>query len=493
VKLNVKILSALVCLFAGAFVYLASIPDPILRNPAPRLVFLIATCTLNRNYLSPYNGSVRYTPNFEAFARQSIVFARHETEVGFSGPAYASLFSGSFVYHHGVYFHPAKLRNSSYLISEMYRDKGYETFFENGHAYASLKYNYSQGIRPENIYYIDPRGGTSLNSKDPNFVSILKRLQDNKNYKAYIQTNFTITHAPYSNNSSVDQTEAFCKSFANECPGIQRADLEMYVAIDKANHPGLSYRFDETVKKLNLNTEQVKKLVGVQEATYKSSVHLLDQLLGETIGEIRKMKLLDQSLIVFTSDHGEFFYKENSPIKWTHWGLALDVIQIPLIIRLPNASLAGTTYLNVTRSIDILPTLAGLSRIRIPETMTIDGADLSPALFREKRAPHLVAYSCAGMRHPASYKDDPRKMAVQARDGDTVYRYDPFMGGSAKYQTIYLKGKSFWDNLNKIRARKIRKNLLLYRKKLISEFHSETDQSDWDDVREQLRSMGYLH
>ena len=56
----------------------------------PRLVILVATCSVNAAYLSPYNDEVSSTPNLAKFADESIVFNRHFTEAGQSGIAFAS-------------------------------------------------------------------------------------------------------------------------------------------------------------------------------------------------------------------------------------------------------------------------------------------------------------------------------------------------------------------------------------------------------------------
>jgi arylsulfatase A-like enzyme len=54
---------------------------------APRLVILYATCTVNCQYLSPYNPGVAYTPHLDAFQEHATVFAKHQTEAGASGVA----------------------------------------------------------------------------------------------------------------------------------------------------------------------------------------------------------------------------------------------------------------------------------------------------------------------------------------------------------------------------------------------------------------------
>ena len=64
------------------------------ETPQPRLVLLFAPCTVSTAFLSPYNEEVDFTPNLQAFAERSVVFQRHQTEAGQSGPAYAAIFSG---------------------------------------------------------------------------------------------------------------------------------------------------------------------------------------------------------------------------------------------------------------------------------------------------------------------------------------------------------------------------------------------------------------
>lgn len=79
--------------------------------PEPRLVLLYAPCTVGKQFLSPWNESIPFTPNLAAFAAKSVVFERHQTETGQSGISYASIFSGSQADHHQVYRHPATLGN----------------------------------------------------------------------------------------------------------------------------------------------------------------------------------------------------------------------------------------------------------------------------------------------------------------------------------------------------------------------------------------------
>ena len=94
-----------------------SVPACTLKTSPPRLVLLFMPCTVNRSFLSPYQPSVPYTPNFARLAEQGIVFDRHQTETGQSGPAFASILSGTQATRHGVFRHPTRIHDRVLLIA----------------------------------------------------------------------------------------------------------------------------------------------------------------------------------------------------------------------------------------------------------------------------------------------------------------------------------------------------------------------------------------
>lgn len=466
-----------------------------ITRTTPRLVLLYATCSLNKDYLAPYKSGIEYTPNFADFADQSVVFLKHRTEVGFSGPAFATLFTGSYVYHHGIYFHPDVLNDKNYLIAEAFRDNGYETFFWNGNGMASAALNYAQGVRQENISHKTPFDGSTLTRNDPVFTSILKRLKSDSKYKAFVQLNFTETHIPYSLYSDIKTTQAFCHNFPNECPGVTDADIAKYLPIHQKNFGRFVHHFDETVKTLNLTPSEVQQLARVLEATYKSCVHLLDTHFGKTLQAMKSAGVLEKSLIVFTSDHGEILYRKNSSIKWGHWGLEPEVLSIPLMIRLPGSSNKRIDYTNATGSVDVFPTIAGLSNLKISKDHRLDGYDLSGAILGEESAPRLLVYSFHGLPHPADVVTDVRNVPVEAVSGDTVYLLQPKKNGHGQnFRILNLEGtpvnvaEATLAKLN----RSVTTSLIDYRTHLIQNYSSKFDQSEKKEILERLKSLGYL-
>jgi arylsulfatase A-like enzyme len=463
---------------------------------SPRLVILYATCSLNKDRIAPYNNRIRFTPNLKAFADESIVFQRHESESGFSGAAYACLFTGSYMYRHGVYYHPSPLASENYLIAEAFLNAHFDTFFWNSHSLAATDFNYAQGIPPGNVIDFSPGIG-GLTKHDKRFLAVLNRLASEQDYKAFIQVNFTMTHAPYSKNSNIEKLKIFCSEFPEDCNNLGEKDLQRYTEIYSKNYIRLQTDFDHTVKSLQLNSEEIRKLIDVIRINYDCSVFLLDRRFGETLNEIRNAGLIDDSLIVFTSDHGEILYRPDSRTKWTHGNLEPEVLGIPLIIRMPNGSWGGEKYQSVTRSIDVFHTVAALSKIPISNKVEMDGTDLSSAILEKTPAPDLISFATTGLSHPVrGLNNDPSKMGVQVRKGDEVYRLYTLNDGTYLMTLFRLSNGSIitekFDENNSTHA-KMKKLLLSYKQRLIRGFKPPTDQSQWNDIRERLRSLGYLN
>jgi arylsulfatase A-like enzyme len=88
---------------------------------------------------------------------------------------------------------------------------------------------------------------------------------------------------------------------------------------------------------------------------YIGGIEYCDTHIGELIAGLKQRGLYDNSLIVFTADHGEEFHEHGG---WWH-GLSLydEQIGIPLMFKLPQNQQAGQTSEFLTRHVDIGPTL----------------------------------------------------------------------------------------------------------------------------------------
>ena len=479
---------ALIAMFIGQL----ACSHSALKPPAPRLVLVYATCSLNKNYLAAYDPRIIYTPHIRAFAQRARIFSRHQTEEGQSGIAFASLWTGTQAMHHGIYAHPEILDSSNFLMAEAFAEQGYETYLWDRHPMASASLNYGQGVNQINVKE------RMLEASDPEFVAILEKLNDDPRNRAFIMTNHTVSHSPYSQ----DRLRTFYDQYPEECRGVSWSDIEKFGQLFAKDYYSLSTNFDDTVARLRCSPTEVKQLISVIELAYMSRVNYLDELFGDVVEVIAKAGLLDQSIIVFTSDHGELLYRKNVPFKWWHgFLLAPEDLSIPLMIRGPG--IMPGKYEHVTRSIDVFPTVAGLSGFRI-SSRRVMGVNLSSQLQQGAKEPALVAYSHTSLLPKPYLLLLPdlgiEHISVAAREGDIVYKLRWLSGNREAQSEVFdwsidpEENHNLFDPTNR-HHRTMVDNLKSYKSELVrAYFKLQNKQSLLPDKEriERLRSLGYI-
>ncbi len=421
---------------AAAFSPVGCSEAPVLQPP--RLVLVFAPCTVARGFLSPYAPDVDFTPNLERLRRGGVVFRRHMSEAGQSGTAYASILAGAQAFVHGVFAHPTRLADSLELLPEVFARHGYETYFWGGHPLAGRAYNYDQGVPAARSFEVGLRGG------DPVFRDLLARLRADPAAHAFVFTNFTVTHAPYGTRS----VDPFLAQFPRHA-ALRETRLRpfaAYLELYAENVNALSNDFPATVARLGLSAAEIRELAGVLELLYRSNVAFLDRWLGGVLDAIESGGLLDESLIAFTADHGEVLYREGVLFPWTHGiELAPEELEVAWLVRPPAGVEVVASYEGVTRSIDVLPTLAGLAGLAPGEPASPGrGVDLSAAVLGRRAAPALEAFShttlvserwAPNVEHAAQWLKYHRgvsntKSWVALRAGDAFFRHRILDGAS---------------------------------------------------------------
>lgn len=482
------------------------------ESPGPRLVVLFAPCTVSRHYLGPYNAEVQYTPALTAFAKEGTVFSRHQTESGQSGIAYASILSGTQADRHGVYTHPSRLREGAYLVAEAFAERGFETHFWSSHEMAAADLGYGQGVRPEHVHergQWDP-DKERLTANDDEFAEILDRLRKDPSLHVFTQIIFTVTHSPYID-VAPEILEEFRREFPGEWPDIAEADYERARRRYRRQRPRLEGDLPALVRERGWTQDDIRNLILTLEVHYKARIWHLDTLFGRFLGSIRDAGLLDESLIAFTADHGETLWREHTPMKWSH-GLQLspDVIQVPLIIRLPGER-GLPVYPGVTRSIDVHPTLLGLAGLPLEkDDDRVDGVDLSAAVRGREPAPPLKAFSHTVQLNEKMVEwfkgrligrffssTDVRQIWTAVRDGDTYVRRCRGENGQWRTEAFDLAAdpaaaRDVFDPGDD-RLRELERELESYKERLVDRYDRLRSPALPDEeAEERLRSLGYI-
>jgi choline-sulfatase len=110
---------------------------------------------------------------------------------------------------------------------------------------------------------------------------------------------------------------------------------------------------------------------------YYAALSYVDRKVGELVATLRETGDLENTVILFTSDHGDMLAERGMVQKRTFYEWSA---RIPFILRMPGASHAGTRVASPVSLIDVLPTLLDLAGIQPDARAVLDGSSVLPLL-----------------------------------------------------------------------------------------------------------------
>ncbi|MCG2590939.1 sulfatase [Rhodohalobacter sulfatireducens] len=114
---------------------------------------------------------------------------------------------------------------------------------------------------------------------------------------------------------------------------------------------------------------------------YADMMTALDESVGRIIEKVEEVGIKEKTLVLFISDNGGLAeYGSNEPLRGSKTTLWEGGIRVPGIAWWPDNIEPGETNQPVI-AMDFLPTFLGLARAEKPDTLHLDGINLSPLLF----------------------------------------------------------------------------------------------------------------
>lgn len=166
---------------------------------------------------------------------------------------------------------------------------------------------------------------------------------------------------------------------------------------------------------MDRNTDQIKwlnywkKEIPEQKRVYYSMVASIDDYMGRLYKKLDSLGIDDETMVIFTSDHGEMFGENGRVYKLTFYESAA---RIPFLIRWPNKIPKGLSSDVLLNTPDIMPTLLGMLDIDIPKS--VEGMDFSEAFFGNL-APKKEVALMQGMGHTYLWEDGYEWRAVRSK------------------------------------------------------------------------------
>jgi len=118
---------------------------------------------------------------------------------------------------------------------------------------------------------------------------------------------------------------------------------------------------DSVVHQLEPTEEQRHR----QRAYYLANVTMIDEKVGEIMAALEQQGYLENSVVIFTSDHGDCLTDHGHSQKWTMYDI---ITRIPLIVWSPHFS-TGATVEALCQQMDLGPTILELAGVEVPPTL----------------------------------------------------------------------------------------------------------------------------
>ncbi len=355
-------------------------------------VILVSLDTMRADRLSAYGERERpTTPVLDRLARESALFTDCVAPSTVTGPSHLSLFTGQFPQRHGLVENGDRVQ-PGYTLASVLADNGYETAGFTGGGYLRESFGLDKGFATYRA-----RGGPLARFKRTFETSIphaLEWLDDAPTEPFFLFLHGYDPHCPY------EAPEAALRRFSRVVP----APFDPEGLCGEKDYLALleDGRFGE------------RELTHLQDL-YDALVASADASLQPFFRRLRRDGLLERSILVFTSDHGEGLGEHG----WIgHGRLWEEHARVPLFVRFPGGRHAGRVETPVSL-VDLVPTLLDLLDVPVPEG--VQGASLMPLLDGrggEPLRPRLIAFG-----DEESVRFDRRfKILFRTEEGEAVER-----------------------------------------------------------------------
>ena len=147
-------------------------------------------------------------------------------------------------------------------------------------------------------------------------------------------------------------------------------------------------------------------------ADYAAMVEKVDDGVGMILAELEKHGILDNTLVVLSSDNGGERYSDNTPLfhhKSTLWE---GGIRVPCLMRWPAKLPQGKVTGQVGITMDLSATFAAIAGAKPADDRPFDGINLIPILTGEQPAKRPHALLAHRSREPPAEGRPPREMEI---------------------------------------------------------------------------------
>lgn len=346
-------------------------------------IVFVSFDTLRADHVSSYGYGRNTTPTIGQFSEQGFVYTDAISVSSWTLPSSMSWFTGVYPSKHKILnkytlLSPGKQEVSNLgtlspdieTLAEVLKKNGLKTGGFTGGAGVHSMFGFGKGFNA----YIDDKDFAGFEYTYP---KALDWIRDHRNNRFFIFLHGYNIHGEYTPPGGYDFRFLDFKYNGN-LTGSKEEEIEL-------REQGL------VQGKIFLTKDDIRFITAI----YDEKVHRADAEFAKFIEEYKKLGLMDKTVFVLTSDHGEELYDHG---RIDH-GQTLyeEVIHVPLIITIPG--IKGWKIPEQVRSIDLMPTILNILGIKIDDKLQnqFQGVSLIPLMKGEKQ--ELPAFSETDYRY----------------------------------------------------------------------------------------------
>lgn len=336
--------------------------------PQARNVVVLTVDTLRASKLKPYNRRSRVrTPALDSFAEASTLFERSQTSENWTKPAVASILTSLFPATHGAKNDASRLPQTVTTLGEVYQGAGFETasFLANGHV--SRAFGFDQGWDHYTNYIRENRSTEAENV----FGEAADWIEEHKDERFFVYIQTIDPHVPYDPPDDYLRMYDARTDYSGQVSNRSTGNL---LGEAKKTPPGVVF-----------TESDVQRL----EALHDGEISYHDEHFGQFLAKLHEWGLDENTVFVFTSDHGEEFNEHGS---WGHGhSIFQELLAVPLMFRWPGVATANGRIPQAVSTMDIGPTILEATGVEIPSEF--EGRSLMPYLRGSTAPGPAVAFS----------------------------------------------------------------------------------------------------
>ncbi|MDJ0851212.1 MAG: sulfatase [Myxococcota bacterium] len=368
----------------------------------PRNVLLISVDTLRADHLGAYGYAAPTSPFLDSLAARGVRFVEAHATASWTLPSHMSLMTSLHPHAHRVDTERAGLAPEVRTLAQVLGAAGLRTAAFVSWVYVSRKYGFDRGF-DRFVELLPPKerrrpGSPDTVEADAFVDEVLEWAAFAGSEPFFLFLHLFGPHLDYA--PPLEDARIFDPGLSDLRAG-RYSELRPYIRGLGAGAKRIAA--DERARAL---------------ALYDGEIRFVDRELARLFAALEARGLLEHTLVVFTSDHGEEF-DEHGSMEGHGWTLYDEVTHVPLLLRFPDDRYAGTVVGEPVSGVDVAPTILDALGLAVPGAFA--GRSLLPLVRGESVASRPVFSQIRRFNRKWAVRTDRHKLVYTADTGTNAF------------------------------------------------------------------------